>query len=251
MSEAEFKAKPEPKDACKFATTRWSLVVAAGQQASPASVQALAALCETYWYPLYAYVRRRGHGPEDAQDLTQAFFTALLEKDVLRTADAARGRFRSFLLTAFKYFLAKEHARAAAQKRGGGRLVLSLDFHTAESQYHREPVSDLTPERIFERRWALSLLDQVLARLEREFADAGKQDLFNSLKVFLTAAPDAGPYSRAAAELGMSEGAIKVAVHRLRQRYRDRLRAEIAQTVANPDEVDDELRQLLVALRSE
>jgi len=235
----------------QFATTHWSIVLAAGERGSPESETALATLCETYWYPLYAYVRRRGHTAEDAQDLTQAFFAVLLEKEYVRAADRERGRFRSFLLTALKRFLSKERNKARAQKRGGGRLTISLDIESGESLYAREPSHEWTPERVFERRWALTLLDQTMARLRRKYVETGKAELFDRLKAFVAGEGDAPAYGEVAKEMGMTEGAVKVAVHRLRQRYRDALRSEIAQTVADPADVDDELDHLLEAIRSE
>jgi RNA polymerase sigma-70 factor (ECF subfamily) len=226
------------------------VVLAAAHGPSPGSAEALATLCQAYWYPLYAFVRRQGHGPEDAQDLTQEFFARLLEKDYLRVADAERGRFRSFLLAAFKHFLSKERDRARALKRGGGRPVLRLDFQAGEERYHREPAHDQTAEKVYERRWALTLLDQVLAAVEADYVRSGKPQLFERLKGFLTSDREADSCAAAAQELGMTEGAVKVAVHRLRRRYRLLLRAEIGQTVAGPDEVDEELRHLSRALAS-
>jgi RNA polymerase sigma factor (sigma-70 family) len=239
-----------PSGSRQIATTRWSLVLAAGQRSSPQSSAALATLCENYWYPLYAYVRRRGHQADEAQDFTQAFFARLLEKNDLAAADPGRGRFRSFLLTSLKHFLANEWDRARAEKRGGGRTALSIDFGTAEERYRAEPSHDLTPEKIFERRWALMLLENVLARLHDESAQAGKADSFDRLKGFLTGEQSAVTYGQLAAELNLSEGALKVAVHRLRRRYRELLRAEIEETVADPDEIDQEIRDLFSALGS-
>ncbi len=238
-----------PAAADRFATTHWSLVLAAVRQDSPESAPALAALCEAYWYPLYAFARRRGHGPEDAQDLTQGFFAALLEKEYLRVADSARGKFRSFLLTAFQHYISKEHARARAQKRGGTCRHLSLDFEAGESRYTHEPAHLATPEKIYQRRWAILLLDRVLTGLRAEYARTGKETLFDRLRIFLTGEQNTRPYAQVAAELEMTEGALKVAVHRLRRRYREVLRAEIAQTVERADDVDDELRQLFDAVR--
>jgi RNA polymerase sigma-70 factor (ECF subfamily) len=234
----------------RFATTHWSLVLAAGKGASAEAQAALAALCQTYWYPLYAYVRRRGHRPDLAQDLTQEFFARLLEKHYLQRADPERGRFRSFLLTAFKRFLSRERARDQAKKRGGGVQLLALDFEVGESRYSLEPAHEATAEKIYEQRWALALLDQVFARLRRECDEAGKQKEFDRLKLYLTGEADTPSYREVAAELGMTEGAVKVAVHRLRRRYRQLVREEIAQTVAGPEEVDEELRHLRAALRS-
>ena len=251
MSASDHSLGPARASGGRFATTRWSVVLAAGGERSTEGRQALATLCETYWYPLYAYVRRRGYAAADAQDLTQAFFATLLEKEYLRAADRERGRFRSFLLTALKRFLVKEWDRAHAQKRGGTHKGISLDVRSGETRYSQEPSHDWTPERIYERRWALTLLDQVMARLRRRYVADGKGDLFDLLKAFLTGESGAPPYSEVAAGLGMTEGAVKVAAHRLRRRYRELLRSEIAQTVAHPDEVDDELRLLRAAVRGE
>jgi RNA polymerase sigma-70 factor (ECF subfamily) len=234
----------------RFVTTHWSLVLAAGKGASADAQEALANLCQTYWYPLYAYVRRQGHQPDDAQDLTQAFFARLLEKHYLQSADPERGRFRSFLLTAFKRFLSKERDRQRAKRQGGGRKLLPLDFEAGERRYSLEPAHAVTAERIYEQRWALTLLDRVFVRLRDEFDQAGKQKDFNCLKVYLTGEAGTPSYQEAAADLEMTEGAVRVAVHRLRRRYRDLVREEIAQTVAGPEEVDEELRHLFAALRS-
>jgi len=242
--------EPGRPAAWRFATTHWSLVAAAGQRSSPEAQEALATLCRVYWYPLYAYARRRLANVDDAQDLTQEFFAQLLEKDYLQAADPARGKFRSFLLTAFKHFLAKQRDRANAHKRGGGRQFLPLDFQTGERRYDLEPADHATPDTIFERRWALTLLEQTLARLRQEFVNAGKQKLFETLKAALTGEDTLGPYARIAEALDMSEQAVKVAVHRLRRRYQELLRAEIAQTVATTEEIDDELRDLINAVRA-
>ena len=234
---------------CKsFLTTHWSVVLAAGQAGSPASRQALSTLCESYWYPMYAYVRRRGYRVEEARDLTQEFFTRLLEKDYLGMVDRQKGKFRSFLLAMFNHFLANEWRRAHAGKRGGGRTTLSLDFQMGERRYSEEPSHELTPERIYERRWAFTLLEQALATLREEYVRSGKGALFEYLKPYLGGNPGTMPYEEAAAALDMSEGAVKVAVHRLRRRCREVLRAEIAQTVAGPEEVEEELRDLFHAV---
>jgi DNA-directed RNA polymerase specialized sigma24 family protein len=232
-----------------FATTRWSIVLAAGKPGAEHSQAALATLCQTYWYPIYAFIRRRGYSVMDAQDCTQEFFATLLEKDYVQDADRERGRFRTFLLTAVTRFLSKQRERERAAKRGGGRLVLSLDLDAGEGRYQSEPVEQWTPERLFERRWALTLLERVLARLGERYAEQGKRALFESLKTFLTQPETAGMQADQAAGLGMTEGALKVAVHRLRRRYRDLLREEIAETVAQPDEMADELDYLMAALR--
>jgi RNA polymerase sigma factor (sigma-70 family) len=232
----------------RFATTRWSLVLAAKGRGEPQAREALADLCALYWYPLYAYVRRRGHDADRAQDLTQEFFARLLEKDFLADVDRGKGRFRSFLLAACKHFLANERDRARALKRGGGREPIPIDALDAESRYRREPVDAMTPERLFDRRWALTLLDQVLQRLGEEMARAGKAVWFDRLKPALLGARGSDPYGQIAAELGMTEGAVKVAVHRLRQRYRALLNEEIARTVDDPGQVEDEIRDLFAAV---
>ena len=231
-----------------FVTTHWSVVVAAGRNDTARARDALARLCQTYWHPLYAYVRRLGHSPPDAQDLTQEFFARLLGKNYLADADESRGRFRSFLLAALKHFLANEWDKASAQKRGGGQMLIPIDFNAAETTCHFEPADETTAEKIFERRWALTLLDQVLRRLREEFVRDGKERLFEQLKPTLTEASRSVRYAEIAARLDTTEGAVKVAVHRLRQRYREVLRAEIADTVASPSEVEDELRSLFAAL---
>jgi RNA polymerase sigma factor (sigma-70 family) len=233
-----------------FASTRWSLVLAAGRGDAPEAQSALAALCQIYWYPLYAYVRRSGHLADEARDLTQEFFARLLEKHYLRAADSERGRFRSFLLTALKRFLSKERHRTRAFKRGGGRSVLSLDFEQGESRFLLEPATDVTAETIYERRWALALLDRAMARLRDEFERAEKREDFERLKVFLTGEAAALSYRDVAAATGTTEGAVKVAVHRLRRRFRDIVLAEIAQTVSTPEDAEEELRHLFEAVRS-
>jgi RNA polymerase sigma factor (sigma-70 family) len=243
---------PAPSDpdsrADRFHTTHWSLVVAAGDRKSVRSDQALAKLCGDYWPPLYAFIRRSGYSVHDAQDLAQGFFARLLDKNYLQDADRERGRFRSFLLGAVKHFLANQHKADQAQKRGGGKLTLSLDFRPAEAAYQIEPVELQTPERLFEQQWALLLLERVLQQLADEYVAAGKADQFALLREFLTAGPDGRPYADVAPELGISEAAVKMAVHRLRKRYRQLLREEIGQTVADPAEIDDELTQLFAIL---
>jgi RNA polymerase sigma-70 factor (ECF subfamily) len=234
----------------QFASTRWSVVAAAGQGESPEAALALGTLCRVYWYPLYAYARRRLGNAHDAQDATQAFFAQLLDKNFLHEVDRARGKFRSFLVAAFSHFLSKERDKANAQKRGGGRTLVPLDFQSGEEQYRFEPADNETPEAIFERRWALTLLQQTLKRLRDEFCAAGKEKLFDCLKETLTGEELPRPYAQVADELGISEPAIKVAVHRLRRRYQELLRDEIAQTVARPEDVDEELRSLFAAVRA-
>jgi RNA polymerase sigma-70 factor (ECF subfamily) len=241
---------PVSEAARRFASTRWSLVIAAAQRNSPECEAALATLCRLYWYPLYAYARRRLPQAQDAQDLTQEFFAHLLDKNYLGHADRQRGRFRSFLLTAFQHFLAKEQERAHALKRGGNRTLLTLDFDSGERRYRQEPSHGATAESQYERCWALTLLEQGLDRLRDELAGAGKERLFECLKSALTVEAMPRPYSELASDLGMSVSALKVAVHRLRRRYRELIRAEIAQTVATPEEVEDELRDLFAAVRA-
>ena len=231
-----------------FATTHWSVVLSAGRKEDAECGQALAALCQAYWYPLYAYVRRRGYPAHEAQDLTQEFFLQLLEQESIQVADPQRGKFRSFLLASLQNFLANEWRQGQAKKRGGGKRAVSLDLAAGESRYGLEPADPMTPERIFERRWALTLLDAALTRLREEFAAAGKGELFDRLKEYLGGQASGSPYAATAAELQMTEGAVKVAVHRLRRRCRDVLREAIAETVANAAEIDSELQQLFAAL---
>ena len=229
-----------------FPTTRWTLVVAAGDPQRKEARSALVSLCEGYWYPLYAYIRRRGYPADQAQDLTQDFFIRVLEGRYLDRADPEKGRFRSFILTSLKFFVADEGDRHRAHKRGGG-TVLSLEFSSGEERYQREPAHDETPERIFERRWALSVLDRVVERLRNEFVHHGRPEHFERLKVFLLGQSDA-PYAALAREMNTSEGALKVAIHRLRKRYRELFRQEIADTVADPADVESELRFLAAVL---
>jgi len=225
----------------RFPTTQWHLVLIAGEGLSRESQEALATLCRTYWYPLYGFIRRQGYPPEEAKDLTQGFFTRLLEKRYLRDYQRERGRFRSFLLASLKHFLANERDWARAQKRGGGTLTLSLEgiIDTGEHRYSLEPRSNLTPERIFEKQWALTMLDQVLLRLGKE------SEHFDRLKSFLVGDEARIPYRQLANELGTTEGALKVSVHRLRRRFREILREEISHTVSDPGEVQDEIRYLM------
>ena len=243
-------SEPALNDDPHFHTTRWSLVASAAG-ASEQSRAALADLCAAYWYPTYAFIRRRGHSPDDARDLAQEFFATLLEKGYLQDADQERGRFRAFLLTAISRFVSKEREKAGAQKRGGGKRPLSLDFDDGENRYLREPSHQWTAERIFERRWALTLLERAIDRLRSEHDQAGKLPLFEALKPFLTGEAGSPPLRQIGERLGMTEGAVKVAIHRLRQKYRELLRGEIAQTVAATEDVDDELRVLLASLRGE
>jgi RNA polymerase sigma-70 factor (ECF subfamily) len=230
----------------QFPTTRWTLVVAAGDPHRKEARSALVYLCENYWYPLYAYLRRRGYSADEAQDLTQEFFVRVLEGRYLDRADPEKGRFRSFILTSLKFFVADEEDRQRARKRGGGTVV-PLEFSSGEERYQREPAHDETPERIFERRWALAVLDRVVEKLRNEFVHHGHLEHFERLKVFLLGQSDA-PYAALAREMNTSEGALKVAIHRLRKRYRELFRQEIADTVADPVEVESELRFLAAVL---
>ena len=228
-----------------FVTTHWSVVLASAGSDSPQARAALEHLCRTYWYPLYSYVRRRGYGHEDAQDLTQGFVLQLLERHSFARADASKGRFRSFLLGGLNHFLSDQRDRASAQKRGGGRPTLAfIDGQAADQWYRLEPVDERSPDKLFERRWALTLLDQVLARLEQEFREADKPELFHRFRVFLVAGKGEESYAEVGAELGMSGEAVKKAVHRMRHRYYELFREEIGHTVAGPAEVEEEMRYL-------
>jgi RNA polymerase sigma factor (sigma-70 family) len=235
--------------AAQFTTTHWSAVLEAGKGDSPVAAAALDQLCRAYWYPLYAYVRRRGHSPEEAEDLIQDFVARLLEKDYLRLADPARGKFRSFLLSALKNFLTNEWLKSTRQKRGGGCRWLSWDQASAERRCQMEPVDQLTPERIFERQWAITLLGQVLDRLRQEQIKAGREHFFEEVKGWLWGDKGTMAYAELAGQLGLTQSALKTTVHRLRLRYRELLREEIGRTVATPLEVQEELDGLMAALR--
>ena len=232
----------------RFDKTSWSLVRAAAVNPTAESRQALATLCQTYWPPVYAFVRRNGYDREQSQDLTQGFFTQLLEKRFLIDADQQRGKVRSFLLTAVKHFLANEWDREHAMKRGGGRVPVSMDLVEAERWYEPSVIAEGTPESLFERRWALSLLERTLARLRAEFVAAGKTDQFDRLSPFLNKDSGDKRYEELSGQLGVSAGALRMSVHRMRRRYRDLLREEISQTVSTTDEIDDEIRFLLSTL---
>ncbi|MBI5362061.1 MAG: sigma-70 family RNA polymerase sigma factor [Planctomycetes bacterium] len=234
-------------DRLGFARTRWSLVLAAGRGADPVARAALSELCAAYWMPLYHYVRRRGHERATAEDLVQGFFLRLLERDDFATLDAERGRFRAFLLTALKHYLADEHDRRTAEKRGGGRLPIARDFERADSKWRLEPATDATPDKAYERAFAEELLARALQHVEADYAARGEARAFGVLVATLTA-PGEVPYRALADELGATEGAVKVAAHRLRERWRIALREEVARLVDDPAEVDEELAALFAAL---
>jgi RNA polymerase sigma-70 factor (ECF subfamily) len=238
----------EPTSAVRFPTTCWSRVLLAGDPASPEASAALEALCRDYWYPLYAFVRRKGHDPETAQDLVQGLFASLLGRGDFRGLHPLRGRFRSFLMACCTHYLARHHERERAARRGGGRVAIPIDALAAESRFGGEPAHDLTAERLFERRWALTLLDRVLAGLDAEMARSDKRVLYERLRPALAGDDEAPRYLLVADELGLSVGAVKMAAHRLRARYRQRLRDEIGRTVADPSEIDAEIRDLLATL---
>jgi RNA polymerase sigma-70 factor (ECF subfamily) len=231
-----------------FQTTHWSVVLEAGRSDPANAPIAWSRLCQTYWYPLYAYVRRSGHSPEDAQDLTQEFFARLISKEHLQGLEPHKSKFRCFLVVALKRFLANEWERANRQKRGGGRQFFSLNEPGAEERYQAELVDQKTPEKLLEHCWATTLLEQALARLGAEMQAQGKSLLYQELKVFLSGANERNSYAETAERLGMSEGALRVNIHRLRQRYRELLRLEIAATVESPEAVEDEIRDLFAAL---
>ncbi len=232
-----------------FATTRWTLVLQAGAVAEPEARRALEDLCQLYWYPLYAYVRRQGYSREDAEDMTQGFFARFLQRNYLEGLCVEKGRFRAFLLGSLKHYLANEYDRARCQKRGGGAALLSLDWASADSRYQVEPPDHLSPDKLYDRAWAVALLEQVLERLRAEFVADGKPELFESLRPFLMLDHDRVPYARAAVELNLGEGTVRVAVHRLRRRYKALLRSEISQTLASPDQAEEELKALFGAFQ--
>lgn len=249
MNSSSLPSQPNGKR--QFATTRWSLVAnAAGEHGSGAARDALAELCQAYWYPLYAFVRRRGNDPHAAEDLTQEFFLQLLDRQSLRTADRERGHFRTFLLTSLSNFLANQARGERALKRGGNRKHLPIDLAGAERRYLAEPATAETPERAFQRRWAMTILQRCLARLEAESLAGGKRKLFENLRGRLGGDGDGDSYRELAEQLGMTESAVKVAAHRLRLRCRELLREEIAQTVSDPAAVDDELQHLFQVVSS-
>ncbi len=240
--------KPGEAGRPNFATTRWSMVLAAGTPGPQDNGDALAELCTQYWYPLYAYARRSGHDPEDARDLTQGFFAKLLDKRDLRAADPARGRFRTFLLSSMKNFMAGEWRKDNTLKRGASFDLVSLDIDSAEGSYGLEPYHELSPDAIYERRWALGLLDRAVEDLEAQYVANGKGELFEALRAFLGGGDEVLPYSELSARLGQSEGALRTAVSRLRSRWKSRIRELVAETVGAESEIEDELRTLIAAL---
>jgi len=229
-------------------TTRWSVVLAAGRTSQPAAREAMATLCGLYWQPLYAFIRRRGASKEEAEDMVQAFLAHVIEKESLRHADPGKGKFRSFLLTSLKNFLSDQRSKETALKRGGGVAPVSLDAEEAEGRYRLEPADDATPERIFERQWAMTVIERAMTRLRERYARSGKEEHFEEMKIFLSGEKRPVPYAEVAKRLGVTELAVKVAVHRLRKRFRDALREEIAQTVAKTEQIDAELQALYAAL---
>jgi len=233
-----------------FATTEWSLVLAAQDSRSPGSREALASLCESYWYPIYGWIRHLGNDADSARDLAQGFFAFLLEKDILKVARPDRGRFRGFLKTSLRHFLGHERERAQARKRGGGQRPLSLDFETAESRYAREPAHEQTPEVVFEKRWARTLMTRALERLRQETEASSDRERFRRREPYLTGPVVHGSYEEVARELEMTTAAVRTAVRRMRKRYGEFLRAEVARTVHEPKEVDEELRHLFAVIRS-
>lgn len=232
-----------------FATTSWSMVVQAATAESPESSFALADLCEAYWYPLYSFVRRKGYNREEAEDLTQSFFSELLDKKQLRVADQQRGRFRTFLLAALEHFVSKQWRAKNTLKRGGGSTTIPFDFQTADEQYSNEPFHEWTPQKIFERNWALAILSKTLDGVRKQYSESGKTEQFEELKVYLGDSSNV-TYKSMAEKLDTTEGAIKVAVHRLRVRYGEQLRIQIARTVEFTSDVNQELQSLMQALQT-
>ena len=241
--------EPPASDAW-FVTTHWSVVLSARAPASAQSAAALETLCRTYWYPLYAYARRLGRSPADAQDLTQAFFTRLLEKDYLQAAMREKGRFRTFLLVAFKRFLANQWDREHAQKRGGFAQIVPIDEQIAESRFAVDSAQSLPPDVLYDRQWAATLLERTMSRLQEEYTASGRATLFEHLQSCLVREEAALPYAEIAARLKLTEAAVKMAVHRLRARYREILRAQIAHTVSSAEEIEEEIRHLFAAFGS-
>jgi RNA polymerase sigma-70 factor (ECF subfamily) len=242
--------KPAPESEAtrfrgNFVTTHWSVVLKAGDGVSPLAAEALEQLCRHYWFPLYVYVRRQGFMPPEAQDITQGFFHQLIEKEFLKDVDPGKGRFRSFLLAAIKHYILNQRKHAGRLKRGGDQVMVPFDAGEAETRFRAEPATESTAERAFDRRWAMTVMELGLQRLGNEFVDAGKEPLFLALKKFVATEAEPGEYGELAPGLGLTKSGVGVAVHRLRQRYGELIRAEIANTVAQPLEVDEEMRYLL------
>lgn len=239
---------PDSPQSPEFAATRWTMVLTAGDRSAGSRAhEALAQLAQAYWFPLYAYLRRQGRSAADAEDLTQAFFARLIEKNTLSAADRTKGKFRTFLLTSFQNFVISEYHKGAALKRGGGN-VLNLDAMDAETRYHQEPASSLSPEKVYEQRWAWAVLDQVLAKLRLQYQQRGLGEEFDVLKTALVPSSQPADNAKMAEQLGLSIDTLNVAIHRMRRRYRDLVRAEIAQTVADPSLIDEEIQYLLACL---
>lgn len=249
MADIESKQASGGGGSDPFDTTQWSVVVAAGQNSSPEAHEALEVLCQKYWGPLYAFVRRRNYSVEDAQDITQGFFARFLERGSIGEASRERGKFRAYLLTALKHYMVDGWRREQAHKRGAGQATLSLDFDAAEGSYGLLAADETTPETMYEQGWAVTMLNGILGRLEREYAGAGKTEVFGKLKPSLTGEDSGATYAQLAGELGMTEGAVKVAVHRLRKRFGALLRGEIAQTVADAEDIEDEIQHLFTLFR--
>ncbi len=248
MASQQSDAPSESRYGPEFATTHWSMVLKAGEEPSTQANAALDALCRRYWYPLYAYVRRRGYDPEEARDLTQEFFSRLLQRNPLGSLDSSKGRFRAWLMASMKHLLANEWKRGNRVKRGGGMKLISLDDGEAEERYQREPVDDATPEKLFERRWAQALLAQVLERLRLEMEAGGEGSRYAELKGHLVTSGEPSPGPDLAGKLGLSVSGVKSVIHRMRRRYAEMFREEIAQTLSSPAELEDEIRHLLAAL---
>jgi len=231
-----------------FATTHWSVVIQAGTPDSPRAVDALEKLCRTYWLPLYGYVRRQGYGPHDAQDLTQGFFARLLKMNSFAGVSREKGKFRSFLLAALNHFLSDERDHARAEKRGGGQIIIPIDENDAEERYSQMGDLGPEPEKVFDRRWALTVLEEAMARLKKDYVASGRAELFEHLRPYLSVEASPGEYDTLAQKVGMSGNAFGVAVHRLRQRYRECIRLELGQTVASPRDLDEEMKYLFSVL---
>lgn len=242
------QSRPGSANRAAFPTTHWSVVLVAGQDRSPQAEAALENLAQAYWYPIYAFLRRQGHAVVEAQDLTQAFFARLIEKNYPAQADPAKGRFRSFLLLTLRHFLSDERERAGAAKRGGGCVLLSLDEERSEARYRREPADMDTPETLFERRWAETILARAKSRLADEYAASGKEGIYQVLRGFQPGEQRSLSYQEAAGHLATTESAVKALIHRMRSRHQELVRDEIAQTVASAEDVDDELRHLIAVL---